>query len=173
MKTQVFPEQNERKKSHMTKEVINEKIALEIPEGFQVMSADDLYKLYQENNFDRWGIWNRDRHIVITVSWQRVPALLSVLADVKSIAKRNQQLAAKGYAGHNYREEGLFSAEAENVHLEGYRFSYDLQNFRQKAETLLMKYEKMIYNFTCVSREESAAEGSELFRNLIAGMKLD
>ena len=98
---------------------------------------------------------------------------LQMLADVKSIAKRNQQLAAKGYAGHNYREEGLFSAEADNVHLEGYRFSYDLQDFRQKAETLLMKYEKMIYNFTCVSREESAAEGSELFRNLIDVMKLD
>ena len=157
----------------MTSEKINGKLTLEIPEGFQLMSADDLFKLYKENKYDRWGIWDRDRHIVITVSWQRVPALTSFLADVKSIAKRNQQLAEKGYAGHNYRGEGQFSAEAGNAHLEGYRFSYDLQGVRQKAETLLMKYEKVIYNFTCVSREEGSAEAGELFRNFIAGLRLD
>lgn len=155
----------------MTSEKINGAFTLEIPEGFEVMSSEDLRKLYQNENADRWGMWDRERHILITVAWQRVNALLSFLADIKSVAKRNEQLIAKGYANNDYKMEGFFSSSAGNIHMEGYRFSYTLQGIPQKSETLLMKLEKNIYSITCVRRAENAEECADVFPAVIASLK--
>ena len=151
---------------------INETLSIAVPEGFQHMSLNELNKLYQDENPDRWGIWDKDRHIIMTVLWKRYPALLSALADLRAAARRNQQRTEKGYAGHDYRLEGFFSLKPGNVQMEGYRVSYRLDSISQCAETVLMKHRQTIYSMTCVGREENADTDSNIFREVLEGLRM-
>ena len=59
---------------------------------------------------------------MVTVLWKDYPLLLSVLADLKTACRRNEQLTAKGYAGHDYRRGAFFSSTAAGRPAEGYSF---------------------------------------------------
>ena len=109
---------------------------------------------------------------MITVSWERYPALLSALADLKAVARRNQQLTEKGYAGHGYRFRGFFSLKPEDVQLEGYRFSYRVDSVSQYAETVLLKHRKTVFSITCVGREENADMDSQMFRQVLGTLRV-
>ena len=149
----------------------NQAFSIRVPDGFEPMTAEELEKLYRDENPDRWGVWNRERHVMLTVLWKRYPVLVGALADVKAIARRNQQLTEKGYAGHDFRPGGFFSMQADGLPLEGYRFSYRIGDVVQNAETVLMKKQKTIYNITCTGREENADENAETFREIIGSLR--
>lgn len=151
---------------------INDAFTMAVPEGFQRMSPEELKKLYRGENPDQWGIWDKDRHVMITVLWKHYPALLSALADLKAVARRNQQLTEKGYAGHGYRPEGFFSMKTGDVQLEGYHFSYRVGSISQCAETVLMKHRRTIYSITCAGREENADADSSTFRKALESLRI-
>lgn len=152
---------------------INETLTIAVPEGFQSMSREELKKLYQDGNPDRRGIWDKDRHVIITVSWKQYPALLSALADLKAVARRNQQLTEKGYSGHDYKFGGFFTVSTDSAKMEGYRFSYRLGSIRQSGETVLMKHRRTIYSITCVGREENADRDSKAFREILDSIRVE
>ncbi len=150
---------------------IRNTLSIAVPEGFQPMSPEELRSLYRNDDPDRWGAWDKDRHVILTVSWKQYPALLSALADIRAVARRNRQLTEKEYAGHDYRPGGFFSLQTGAVRLEGYRFSYRLDSMVQCAETVLMKHQKTVYSITCVGREENAEEDSRTFRGILESLR--
>ena len=71
-------------------ETIDETLSLDIPEGFQQMSREELKQAYLTDRPESWGTWDKERHIMITVLWKRNPGILAVLADIRGLAHRNQ-----------------------------------------------------------------------------------
>ena len=84
----------------MSKATVNGLMSIEIPEGFHTMSAEELRQAYRDDNPDRWGMWDQERHVMVTVMWKEYSRLLMMLADLKAICRKNEQSAAKGY-GNN------------------------------------------------------------------------
>ena len=156
----------------MEKEIINNAFSMTVPEGFLRMSAGELAQLFRDNNPNRWGVWDHERHAVVTVQWQQYSSLLLHLADLKSIAKRNEQLIRKGYEGHSYRLAGFLSARAENAVLEGYRFFFRVEGAAQVTETWLLKQGKTVYSISCTGREENESADAELFAGIISGLRV-
>ena len=49
---------------------INNEINLAYPDGFQVMGEEELTR-YFSNPADRWGAYDANQHIILSVSWAK------------------------------------------------------------------------------------------------------
>ena len=63
----------------MTESIINGEMKVRVPDGFEIMDAETLKEAYMDDNPDRWGIRDRERHMIISVFYHRSsPALLTL-----------------------------------------------------------------------------------------------
>lgn len=154
----------------MSKEVINQTMTLEIPEGFHVMDSRELEQAFRSGDPNRWGIWNKESHVMVTILWKKYPLLLSMLADLKAVCRKNEQMARQGYAGHDYQCGGFFSLYVADEPAEGYAFSYKMGDVSQSAETVLFKKNRMIYSIICGGRTENQAADHEWFAGFLNGI---
>jgi len=150
---------------------INGALSMPCPEGFSPMSAEDLDRVYTCKDPKRTGMWDRQRHVMVTALWQRYNPLLARLADMKALAKRNEQLTRKGYQGHDYRLEGFFSRTVCGMAGEGYRFTYRLPDAQQEIETVLIKKGSVVYSLNCIGRPENRDANQALFHAILDGME--
>ena len=156
----------------MSIETINGTVEIEVPDGFYIMSAEELRQVYQSEDPNRWGMRDKERHIIITVMWKAYHVLSGLfLSDLKAVCKKNEQLSSKGYAGHDYRCDGFFSLSVNGQPAEGYRFSYRVEDAEQSAETILIRQGKTIYSVTFAGRAEKKAADQEVFAGITAGIR--
>ena len=160
----------------MGKQIINETFSLRIPDTFQPMSGEELAQMNRSGSDQtgdpyQWGARDRENHLIITVLWKKYPAFLTLLADLKSIARKNQQMAGKIYEGHNYRFLGYVSVNAGEAKAEGYRFTYTVEGISQTMEIYLIKDGRTVYNITCGGREENKAADQETFREILSSLE--
>ena len=148
-------------------EIINNEISIGIPDGFHVMSEEELTKVYVTKDPKRWGIWDNDRHVIISVLWQDLNAFTAMLADIDAAAVRNEQLTKKGYEGHDYAMEGFHDADISGSHARGYSFTYRIQDISQRVDTLLFKAGRRIYSIYCIGRNENREQDHELFEEIL------
>jgi len=152
----------------MGRQIINETFALQIPDGFEVLTENDLGKMYRNvGDPFRWGVRDAENHVIITALWKQYPALLSWTLDLKAIVKKNEQLTGKAHAAHGYRFLEFFSMQAGDEKAEGYRFCYDKEGVTQVCSNCLIKDGRTIYAFMCVGREENMDADRETFRRIM------
>ena len=157
----------------MSKATVNGLMSIEIPEGFHTMSAEELRQAYRDDNPDLWGMWDQERHVMVTVMWKEYPRLLMMMTDLKGICRKNEQMAGRGYAANGYECGGFFSVDVDGEKAEGYRFSYRIDDVELSAETILFKLEKTIFTVTFASRRENRETDRELIDRIIAGITLE
>ena len=156
----------------MNKETVNGTVEIEIPDGFYVMSAEELRQAYQSEDPNRWGMRDKERHIIVTVMWKAYSVLPGLfLSDLKAVCKKNEHLSSKGYAGHGYRCDGFFSLSVDGQPAEGYRFSYRVEDVEQSAETILIRQGRTIYSVTFAGRTENKEADQEVFSGITAGIR--
>ena len=156
----------------MIKQIINNTFSLQIPEPFESMGAEDLQEL-SRNGGDpyRWGVRNRDNHVMIIALWKQYPALLARISDLKSIVKKNEQLTCKVYEGHGYRLLGFSSLQAGDEKAEGYCFSFSAEGVTQIVSNYLIKDGKTVYAFLCRGLEENMAADQAMFREVMKSLQ--
>lgn len=152
----------------MKQQIINDTFALQIPDGFEILTGDDLRKMYRNAGDPfRWGVRDTENHAIILALWKKYPALLSWTLDLKAIVKKNEQLTGKAHAAHGYRFLEFFSMQAGDEKAEGYRFSYDKEGMTQVCSNCLVRDGRTIYAFMCVGREENLETDRETFRRMM------
>ena len=152
----------------MKQQIINDTFALQIPDGFEILTEDDLRKMYRNAGDPfRWGVRDTENHVIILALWKKYPALLSRTLDLKAIVKKNEQLTGKAHAAHGYRFLEFFSMQAGDEEAEGYRFSYDKEGMTQVCSNCLVRDGRTIYAFMCVGREENLETDWETFRRMM------
>ena len=152
----------------MKQQIINDTFALQIPDGFEILTEDDLRKMYRNAGDPfKWGVRDTENHVIILALWKKYPALLSWTLDLKAIVKKNEQLTGKAHAAHGYRFLEFFSMQAGDEKAEGYRFSYDKEGMTQVCSNCLVRDGRTIYAFMCVGREENQETDRETFRRMM------
>lgn len=151
---------------------INGALLLPCPEGFAAMTQETLQQVYTCDNPCRAGIWDRARHVMVTVLWQRYNPLLAAFADMKTLVRRNEQLTRKGYKDNDYRLDTFFSRRICDLPGEGYRFDYRLGDVAQQIETVLFKKGSVVYSLSCIGRPENRQENRVLYDAILDGMRL-
>ncbi len=157
----------------MNKELINQSVSVTLPDSFTPMTEAELCRVFQNNDPGRWGARDQENHIMLTVMWKNYPPLLSKLAGLKSVCAKNEQLNARGYAGHGYQCGGFFSREVDGFPAEGYSFSYRVGDILQSAETVLFKLDKAVWSVTCVGRAENRSADHETFSEILDGIRFE
>ena len=152
----------------MKHQTINDTFSLQIPDSFEVLTEEDLRKMYRNvGDPFRWGVRDTENHVIITALWKQYPALLSWTLDLNAIVKKNEQLTGKVHAAHGYRFLEFFSMQAGAENAEGYRFCYDKEGVTQACSNFLIKDGRTIYAFMCVGREENMDKDRETFRRIM------
>ena len=67
---------------------IHHELEIAYPDGFHLMSAEELQQAYKSDYPNMWGIRDEDRHIIIAIFWKESNELLTKLVNAKSQAKR-------------------------------------------------------------------------------------
>ena len=156
----------------MSRQTINNTFTLNIPDSFEPMSSTELNELSRQGGDPyRWGVRDREKHIMFVVLWKQVPAILGWLADLNGIVKRNEQLTRKAYANHDYQLRKFDSMQAGKVRTEGYQFSYSAQGIKQNVTNFLIKDGKIVYSFMWVGREVNMAEDQALFHEVMESLQ--
>ena len=70
----------------MTNDIINNELEISWPEGFHRMNEAELRKAFKDNNPNRWGIMDEERHMMITVLWNRTNMLSAMTVGPKTVA---------------------------------------------------------------------------------------
>jgi len=160
----------------MSDALINGSLRLTYPDGFHEMDGDELRRAFGDQTPDRWGIWDTDRHIIVSVAWHESNARLSRLASTKALAKRVQKHAAKTYAKQGYRAGGLFGIELCGAEAWGFDYRYDVGDIGQVGKALVLKH---LEGSTCCcytvyyhAREELAVASAEVLQAIMASMRI-
>ena len=153
-------------------EIINKVLSMDIPDDFQQMSPEELKKVYLKGRPNCWGTWDKEQHVMMAVSWERYPGILSALADIKELVQWNRMQTEKAYMQYDYKKEGYFSMRAGDVPLEGHSFSFRKDGTVLSGETVLLKYQKTVYAITCTGREENKDTNRAMFRKIIENLRM-
>ena len=122
------------------RQAITETFTLQIPDNFEVLTDDDLRKMYRNiGDPFRWGVRDAENHMIITALWKQYPALLSWALDLKAVVKKNEEQTCKVHAEHGYRFLEFFSMQAGDEKSEGYRFCYDKEGMTMVCNNFLVK----------------------------------
>ncbi len=155
-------------------EIVNNEINVCFADTFHVMNENELSNVYLNNSWHRWGIWDYDNHIIITIIWEKKNPLLIKLADVSAMVKRNEKLTRKGYPkSSNYELIEFFDYEIDHIKAKGYRFKVLVENSEQYVENLLLKYKNTIYCFTVIGRTNNIKYNQETFKKFLNEIKFN
>lgn len=152
----------------MERQTINDIFTLQIPDGFEVLTEEDLRSMYiNVGDPFNWGVRDMERHASIVAIWKKYPALLSWTLDLKAIVKKNEQMTGQVHAAHGYRFLEFFSMQAGEENAEGYRFCYDKEGTAMVCSNYLIKEGRTIYAFMCVGWEENMDADKETFNRIM------
>lgn len=152
--------------------LINKELTISVPEGvgYRKMDAIELEK-YFGLEYNRWGIIDNKRHIIISVCWT-VPGSLKPFADAKSVIKGAEATYKKNLRGYTRTEE--LNTQIASTKAYGVRFEYktDVSESEMSGEVLAFKYNKKFYVFYYVTKKDSFGQYHGDFDSIIASVKV-
>lgn len=160
----------------MSDALLNGGLRLTYPDGFHEMDGDELRRAFGDQTPNRWGIWDTERHIIVSVTWHESNARLSRLASTKALARRVQKHAAKTYANQGYQAGGLFGIELCGMEAWGFDYRFDVGDTGQVGKVLVFKHVEgsacCCYTVYCYTREELAVASAEVLEAIMASMRI-
>ena len=151
----------------MSKYTVNEEISLEAADGFKVMTDEEISAVSSGDASKRWGLWDKERHVMILADWKKYNGLLLGLTNISKIAARNEELNRKLYGNYGYKPEGTIKRAIDGQEAEGYRFSYTVEGTEQSASCLLVRYKKTVYRFIVNGRTENRERDEEILKHVL------
>ena len=156
----------------MNQALIHGQLSLSYPDGFREMGREEMKALYQDDNPDRWGLWDQDRHIIVAVLWHDSSPVLAALAGAKDVAKTTEKRLKRGMKAHGYRFGGFFQTELCGLEAHGFRYSYQVGEVTQAAETLVLKRKNTCFTIYYYAREELDLVSRPVYEEMLRSLRL-
>ena len=157
----------------MNQAVIHGQLFLVYPDGFHVMDVEELNQAFLDDNPNRWGIWDRERHIIIAVFWHESSAILSALAGAKDVAKSTEKRLRKGLKRYGYESRGSFTTTLCGQETCGFRYAYRVGDVFQSAETVILKHGTCCYTIYYYAREEKDLVSYPVYEQVLRSLRLE
>ena len=147
-------------------------LAIELPDGFAVLTQEKLQALYGMDYTEMWGARDESRHIAITVIWKDAAALLAKLASEESLAKRVEKALSKSYRASGYRCGEYFAACIAGKDARGFRYSYEPEGIPQECEVVVFRNGGRCYTLYYYTRTEVAQANRPAYDAMLASLAL-
>ena len=140
----------------MTNANINNEIGLSYPEGYKEMTEQELTKYFGSPN-NRWGIYNADKHVIISFGWTK-GGFLSSLTDADSFLMGMVSRMRRSLV--NYQQTAEFETRIANKKAKGVRFEYRVNDSIRihTSDLIVFKNKKKFYAVQFVAHKATAEE---------------
>ena len=156
----------------------SEWLAATLPDGFDRIPHDELEAIMNMQYDLMWGVHDKERHMLMCVTWKDSNKFLTKLVREKSFAKRiherNSLVCMKRSDTSNYRRNGLTEREVSGASAlaHGFRFSYTLKGVDQEGEVLVFKRDIRCYTLLYYTRSEYAEQNRPVFEDILASLEV-
>lgn len=143
---------------------VNRELSVTYEDGFLAVSPEDMRRLMWDENPDRWGIWDKERHIIIAVFYHTSPGFVAKLfGNPEAIAKNNESSLKKTYRNSSYQFNGFYETEIAGHRAYGFEYEYSAGDVRQSGRMDVIMHQRTCYTFYCFARKERREESFELY----------
>lgn len=151
----------------MEKILLNDQLTLSIPDGFHIMSPEELSGLGTGTEPAKWGISDPERHMIVAVTWKKFNGLLTALAGTKDVAKGMEARLRGSMKQYGFELETYLSKTIGGQAADGIRYSYVVQGIAMTAELLAVKYNKTYYYPSCFFHQELRDESLRVWEGIL------
>ena len=148
---------------------IKKLLTFSFPEGFHVMSREELEKVYLDKNRNRAGIWDTDRHLIVSVFFNKPGALFYRLSYEKAAADGIRNLMKKKMP--EYKEGRTIDTTLAGQKTSGFEYSYRVPGVLQQGSVRVFKYKKHVCTVYCYARAPVSAEDKNTLAEILSSMK--
>lgn len=123
----------------MVKTLINNELYLSYPDGFHEMSAAELKETFLDENPNRWGIKDENRHMLITVLWNNTNMLSALVVGPQAVAYSAERKLSASLNKSNYKSGAIEAIKINGRNCYKFAYKYVLENVEQIGEVLVMQ----------------------------------
>ncbi len=141
---------------------INNEINLNYPEGFKEMGEEALTRHFGSPK-DRWGVYNADDHIVLSVSWSKAGFMTDAETALFDITARLRRRLV------NYQQITTYGAKIGKAKAYGVRFEYRVNDSARVhiGDLVVFKNKGKYYAVYFITRKHNAASSRISFKETL------
>lgn len=155
----------------MEKQLLNGKLEVTCPDGFEIMGLDEVEKLYGIEYPDMWGMRDEDRHVIFTIVWKNSNKLLAKIVSAKTVVEQNEQKLRKTLKTNEYHCDEFFKTQVAGTEAQGLRYSYTLEERSMIGEIIVVKNDITCYTIYYYSRVENAEQNRAVYEDILASLR--
>ena len=150
---------------------INNELMLSYDEGFSEMSADELKKYFSSVE-NRWGIFDKDNHILISVSWTN-PGFINYLTDSKAVVRGALRCSKSSLINFRIINKQTLTVDSKKAYCVAFEYKANDADINMYAELLAFRQKNKFYAIHYLSRREFSADNRKLFDSVIKSIKIN
>ena len=159
----------------MAKVLKSSKISIKCPDGFHVMTTEELKKNHMYTGIAQWCVTDPVRQLILSVTWKEKHSGLRGLVDnslgTKEISREMQRKMAKGMRGFQYKLDGFTVWKLDGKRADGFLYHYTLQGLPMFGEYLAVKKDNLVYYLNYYAKADNEVESREIFKDMLASLK--
>lgn len=154
----------------MNNTFINGELSVCCPDGFSVMEEAELKRFFTETQ-NRWGIYNKDIHTIISFSKTKDSTLLSFITDAKAVAKGLEARHKTSLQNYRHKDEGSAAVLQNKAYTISFTYTADDADVTQCGKLTVFKFGKCFYTVHCTVREDYASQGYQALEAVLDSLK--
>jgi len=156
--------------------LVNGRFSLEYPDGFHAMDDAEMSRAYGNDNPNRWGIWDTDRHIIIAMYWHNPGAVANTLfggmADLASLIKRAENHTKKAHKKLGYAFGSFFETAIAGQESRGFTYAYTVSGIPQAGQSIIFRESGITYTVQCLTQRDLAEANRSIIEAVLASIRL-
>ena len=144
----------------------NDEFFMELPEGFVLMSEEDLKAAGLKTGGNILGARNQARHLLISGGWKNA-GLLRMLLNEKDAEENSEREILKAMKPYGGTLSERLRREIGGLNAEGFSYGYTAQDIPMTAEMYVIKSGSTFCYFYGYYRTEGKAEGHALWNEML------
>lgn len=150
---------------------VNNEIDLAYPDSFRPMSEEELIRYFSTAE-NRWGVYDTDKHIILSVSWTKA-GFLQTFTDAESVLIGIEARMRRSLL--NYQKVTDYEMKIGKKKANGVRFEYRVNDARlvQVGDVIVFKYKKHFYVIHYITRKATAGQDRGMFKEVLDSIALN
>lgn len=149
---------------------INKELNIIVPDGYRVMSAEEMTAMFLDDNPDRWAMRNEANHHTVAVFYHKSNPFLSMLANAKSVAESTQLRLAEGLFSHQYQKGESFPLAMCGQKAYGFTYRYINHEVPTDGTVIVFKHGNICYTVYGYSAAEYTETNRPMFETICKSM---
>ena len=148
----------------------NNEIKIIYPDGFHVLSEEEMKGMNFREEGPVISLKDPERHVIVNVGMKQVPGFSALMLNQKDLAKKTEEYIAKANSGHNYRFGEFMEKNIGNDTGYGFSYSYEAQDTPMYSECFVLKKGKKVFYFYFYTRDELKDKNLMIWEEMLANI---